>query len=214
MGFLSNLFAKKESPLEEFKRETWKLIEDEEYQNSLLNDLVRSMVINGPSVDKIPNAIGRFGLEQSNPIPVNGMIGELAYLSQLETSKGERLLFHRIGAIDNQGAFIDVFEAVTYSGSSWHIFFIDNYHPRRSKLAPEGFCLKKPKQFSGFNTYCDNFPYDFFEKKEAQRETGLLMAYIPSGNISKQIENQVFQRPVGHREKIETIRKKISSFQT
>ena len=211
MGFLSKLFGKKEDPLEEFKRKVWKLIEDEEYQNSLLNELVREMVINGASVDKLPGATGNFGFDKNNPIPVNGTLGELAYLSRLETNQGELLLFHRIGAIN----MIDVFEAVTYSGSSWHIFFLDLYHPRRSRLAPEGFHIAdSPKQFSGFTKYCKNFPYDFREKKTSERESGLSMAYIPVGNISSQIANQVFNRSVMHNEKVEIVKSMLTSFKT
>ena len=212
MGFLSKLFGKKEDPLEKFKREVWKLIDDEEYQNSLVNELVHEMVVNGASVDKLPGATGHFGFDKDNPVPVNGFLGELAYLSRLETNQGERLLFHRIGAVN----MIDVFEAVTYSGSSWHIFFIDPYHPRRSRLAPEGFRIAdSPKQFSGFTKYCNNFPYDFPEKKASERESGLSMAYIPLGNISFQIENQVYdRRPVAHKAKIEIVKSILTSFQT
>ena len=114
MGFLSKLFGKKEDPLEKFKREVWRLIDDEEYQNSLVNELVHEMVVNGASVDKLPGATGHFGFDKDNPVPVNGALGELVYLSRLETNQGERLLFHRIGAVN----MIDVFEAVAYSGSS------------------------------------------------------------------------------------------------
>ncbi|MCY4364582.1 MAG: hypothetical protein OXE42_20765, partial [Gammaproteobacteria bacterium] len=74
-------------------------------------------------------------ISETNPIPVNGSIGQLAYLSKLETERGERILFHRIGAVDT----IDVFEAVTFSGSEWFILFVDLYHPRRSRLTPDGF---------------------------------------------------------------------------
>jgi hypothetical protein len=58
--------------------------------------------------------------QETNPIPVNGPIGELAYLSKLETVQGERILFHRIGTVN----MIDVLEAVTFSGSEWFILFI------------------------------------------------------------------------------------------
>ena len=210
MGFLSNLLGKKEDPLKKFAQEIGKLIEDENYQNSMMNELIRSKVITGASVDKLSGATGHFGFDLENPIPVNGAIGELAYLSRLETNQKEQLLFHRIGAVN----MIDVFEAVTYSGSSWYIFFMDFYHPRRSKLAPKGFRIAAlPRQFSGFNKYCPNFPYDFLEKKESERNSGLLMAYIPSNNILSQIKNQVFKRPEIHSTKIKIIQSALTSFQ-
>ena len=207
MGFLSNLFGKKESEVDRLMRKIWKLIKDEDYQNSLLNDLIKPAIINGANVDKLSDATGHFGFEKNNPIPVNGAIGEIAYLSQLETHQGEHLLFHRIGAINK----IDVFEAVTYSGSYWSLFFLAFFHPRRSRLAPEGLCLGQPKQFSGFNKYCSNFPYDFPEKKESESESGLSMAYIPLGNILPQIKNQVFQRTDEHLVKINTVKNLLTT---
>src|SRR3546814_8182704 len=104
----------------------------------------------------------------SDLIPVNGPIGQLAYLSRLETQSGQRILFHRLGAIDK----VDVFEAVTFDGSGWFIFFVDLYHPRRSRLTPDGFRFTKDvAQFSGFHKFCENFPYDFVEKKASDRKS-------------------------------------------
>jgi len=92
MGFLSSIFGKKENPLDEAFRAVGRLIEDEDYQNSLMNDVIQTVVLNGESVDKIPGATGDFGFDKNNPIPVNGSIGELAYLSHLETNQGEKFL--------------------------------------------------------------------------------------------------------------------------
>jgi len=200
MGFLSKLFGKNDTQEEKAFKKILKLIENEHYQNSLLPKLIQSEIINGVSVDKLPGATGRFGFEENNPIPVNGPLGELTYMSQLETNEGERLLFHRIGSRNK----IDIFEAVTFSGSSWHRFFLDFYHPRRSKLAPEGFRLGEPKQFSGFHNFCSNFPYDFLESKKAERESGLSFAYIPLSAILPQINSQAFHRPDEHVEKPKT----------
>jgi len=55
------------------------------------------------------------------------------------TNGRERTLFHRLGAIDK----VDVFEAVSFNGSEWFILFVDLYHPRRSRLAPDGFRFTK-----------------------------------------------------------------------
>ncbi len=91
-----------------------------------------------------------------------------------------RILFHRIGAVNT----VDVFEAVTYSGSGWFVFFLDMYHPRRSRQAPEGFVIaKEPRQFSGFHNYCKNFPYDFVEAKQESPDM-LRLAYIPLSHVT------------------------------
>ncbi len=114
MGFLSNLFGKpKDDPLKNAMQAIYRMIDDEEHQNGMLPDPIAQAIKSGIACDVLPGATGKFGLEPGNPIPVNGAIGELAYLSRLETSQGERLLFHRIGAVDT----VDVFEAVTYSRS-------------------------------------------------------------------------------------------------
>jgi hypothetical protein len=93
---------------------------------------------------------------------------------------------------------VDVFEAVSFNGSEWFILFVDLYHPRRSRLTPDGFRFTKDvAQFSGFHKFCENFPYDFVEKKASERESGLSMAYIAISKVSDQIQNRVFQQAAG-----------------
>lgn len=210
MGFLSNLFGenKEQKALREAFEQIHRVLEDEQYQLEMLHPAVRQMVESGPAYDKDPNGSGPFGFMETNPIPVNGAIGELAYLSKLETTSGERILFHRIGAINK----VDVFEAVTFSGSEWFILFVDLYHPRRSRLTPEGFrFVKDVAQFSGFHKFCQNFPYDFIEMKQTERESGLSMAYIAISRVSEQIQKQAFKRPLAHKTKIDLVRSRLTS---
>jgi len=207
VGIISSISGRKKNPMDSVMREIAKLIENEEYQNDQLNEFIKEAVINGESVDSLPGATGPFGFDKDNPIPANGPIGEIAYLSRLEI-KGEQLLFHRIGAVGT----IDVFEAVTFSGSSWHIFFMDFYHPRRSRLAPEGFRIAQTlKQFSGFSDYCQNFPYDFPEKKASKDNSGLSLAYIALSEISQQLDTQAFKRSIAHNAKIEILKEMLTS---
>ena len=184
-----------------------RILEDEEFQNGLLPEPFAKLIGSAPSVDKVPSGRGMFGLEAGNPIPVNGAIGELAYLSKLETSQGERLLFHRIGAIDKT----DVFEAVTFSGSEWYIFFVDMYHPRKSRIAPPGFRISPDvRQFSGFHNHCKDFPYDFETAKQATADL-LRVAYVPLGNVVPQLRRKVFERPTAHKLKVDIVRGRMSS---
>lgn len=211
MGFLSKLFGKEdegEKQLREMTQKIWQIIDDEKFQNSLVSDLRAEKIKNGASIDQLPNGIGEFGLEEGNPIPVNGAIGELAYLSRLETAQGERLLFHRIGAIN----MIDVFEAVTYSGSAWFLFYMDIYHPRRSRKAPLGFRIaSEPRQFSGFHGFCRKFPYDYPETRHALPESIVSIAYIPTGNVIPQLQKLDFTRPLGHKLKLDVVMGKTTS---
>ena len=110
---------------------------------------------------------------------------------------------------------MDVFEAVSFNGAEWFILFVDLYHPRRSRLTPDGFRFtKEVAQFSGFHKFCESFPYDFIEKKASERESGLSMAYIAISKVSDQIQNRVFNRPLAHKAKLDLVKSRLSSFQT
>ena len=212
MGFLSNLFGgnKEDNALREALAHIHRILDDEKFQLELVHPMMKAMLESAPAYDKDPNGSGPFGFTETNPIPVNGPIGQLAYLSRLETQSGQRILFHRLGAIDK----VDVFEAVTFDGSGWFIFFVDLYHPRRSRLTPDGFRFTKDvAQFSGFHKFCENFPYDFVEKKASEQESGLSMAYIAVSKVSDHIHNRAFNRPLAHKVKLDLIKGHLSSFQ-
>src|SRR6516225_7484604 len=166
MSLLSKLFGKGDDPPKgaQLDPEVGKIFEkieqllrDDDAQLELVDPEIREIFKRAPFYDKSPDGSGPFGLCTTNPIPTNGPVGELAYLSRLITSDGERILFHRIGAAEK----IDIYEAVTFSGSRWFLFYLDMYHPKKSRLAPAGFVLSKEGcQFSGFNLQCPDFPYD------------------------------------------------------
>lgn len=212
MGFLSNLFGgnNEQKALQEAFTHIRRILEDEDFQLELIHPAMKDAIKGCPAYDCDPNGSGPFGFSESNPIPVNGPIGQLAYLSRLETRNGERLLFHRIGAINT----IDVFEAVTFSGGEWSILFTDLYHPRQSKLTPDGFRFSnKLAQFSGFHKFCSDFPYDFVEMKGTQSDSGLSFAYIPISNVSQPIQSRAFNRPLAHKAKIDLVRSRLTSTQ-
>lgn len=212
MRFLSNLFGgnKEEKALRELFARINRILEDETFQLEFVQPAMKAMLESAPAYDKDPDGSGPFGFTDTNPIPVNGPIGQLAYLSRLETQSGQRILFHRLGAIGT----VDVFEAVTFNGSEWFILFVDLYHPRRSRLTPDGFRFTKDvAQFSGFHKFCEDFPYDFVEKKSSMRESGLSIAYIAISKVSEKLQNRVFIRPLAHKAKLELVKSRLSSFQ-
>ncbi len=210
MGFLSNLFggSKQDKAIRQAFAHIKRVLEDEEFQLELAHPALKDLIKNCPSYDKDPNGSGPFGYSENNPIPVNGPVGQLAYLSRLETVKGERILFHRIGAINK----IDVFEGVTFSGSDWFIFFVDFYHPRRSRALPDGFRFtSEVPQFSGFHEFCPGFPYDFVEMKGSEQGSGMSFAYIPISKVMQQIQDKAFSRPLAHKAKLDLVRSKLTS---
>ena len=213
MGFLSNLFGgkKEDTALRDMFAQINRIIDDEKYQLEIIHPSMRAILEAAPAYDTDPAGTGPFGFTESNPIPVNGPVGQLAYLSRLETQSGQRIMFHRLGAIGT----VDVFEAVTFDGGEWFILFVDFYHPRRSRIAPDGFRFTKElAQFSGFHKFCADFPYDFMDKKASERESGLSLAYIALSKVSGQIENRIFNRPLAHKAKLELVKSRLSSRQT
>ena len=110
---------------------------------------------------------------------------------------------------------IDVFEAVTFSGSEWFILFVDLYHPRRSSLTPDGYRFTQGiGQFSGFHKYCTNFPYDFVEMKHSERESGLSTAYIAISKVADSIQNRAYQPPLAHKAKLDLVKRRLTRVQT
>jgi hypothetical protein len=217
MGFFSKIFGgEKNNELNGAFEAINRILSDEKYQIEILPDLVKDLVMKGQSYDKDPTGTGPFAITETNPVPVNGPIGELAYLSRLETLSGHRIMFHRLGSMNvnnrlGQAKTIDVYEAVTFDGKEWFIFYLDFYHPKRSKAYPEGFReTSKVPQFTGFNKSSKNFPYEFSEMKSSEQSTGLSFAYIPLSAVMPQINAKIFSRPDSHLLKLSEVRKKLS----
>lgn len=130
---------------------------DDEAQNAALPEQVRRVLEAGPAVDELPGASGEFGRTATNPIPVNGPVGELAYLSRLITSSGSGIFGHRLGHIDK----VDVYETVSTDGDVWDVLFLSFYHPRKSRKAPVGYRLAGARERPAFIT-CTNFRVESF----------------------------------------------------
>jgi len=134
-----------------------------------LNAYVANEAINGLNCDQLPNSKGDFG-SISNPIPVNGALGEIKYLGKLRGKTGHAVFFHRIGSTKSQVTKnpVDIFEIVCQDGTQWNTLYFDPYHPRRSNLAPNGYVLtpyneklKMDLPFAyGVTSFLENFPYD------------------------------------------------------
>jgi len=126
------------------------------------------LIMDGLDCDVLPGSSGPFGCP-SNPIPVNGSIGELKYLGKLRGKSGSALFFHRIASISTTTAAhaIDTYQVVCMDGSQWATLHFDMYHPRRSNMAPVGFTLtpldrrlKIDLPFAyGVNQFVEDFPY-------------------------------------------------------
>jgi len=123
---------------------------------------------NGPNCDEIPGAKGPFGT-LSNPIPVNGPIGERKYLAKLRGETGHPVMFHRKGSNFSSAVKtpVDTFEVVCLDGTQRGEITFSPYHPRRSNRAPDGFTLTPtdpatgtdPVEGHGTTFFVFNFPH-------------------------------------------------------
>lgn len=112
-----------------------RFLDDETAQNNALPEQFRKVLAVSPSCDRIPNAFGEFGRTLTNPIPVNGPVGQLVYLSRLETPNGSAVAFHRLGAFDK----VDAFEVVSENGRHWDVLYLSLYFTRKSTQVPSGY---------------------------------------------------------------------------
>jgi hypothetical protein len=150
-------------------------LNDESAQNEHFlssNPFLGYSVTSGKDCDELPNSEGEFGFVSSNPIPVNGSFGQMVYLSQLRTSQGSRLLFHRVGStsssqaagIHNPSGMVDIFEVLSFDGSYHGELYLDMYHPRKSRKAPEGFAFHNGLSLiSGTHVGVEDFPNNYRE---------------------------------------------------
>jgi hypothetical protein len=220
MGFFGSLFGGKGksssgmSPeIELIFEKLARLINDEDLQNSMYPLAVKNQIISGPAVDELPYGIGEFGQSEENPIPVNGAIGELIYLSSLKTQDGDqRLLFHRLGSVDG----VDIYETVSIDGHTWDILFFSMYHPRKSHKAPSGYSIASTKEQTllyGTNQRVKKFPYGL-QKAIKVTTSEILGIPITPPQIRQAEENIKFQRPHDHENRCRSLITSVSGFRS
>ncbi len=127
-----------------------------------------SLAIKGKDCDSLFNDRKDFGHSPDNPIPVNGVLGEIKYLNRLRCECGSGLLCHRLYSmnIEKINDPIDIYETVCMEGKHWDILYFHMYHPRRSTWCPSGYKFSKfhpifSQHAYGFSTdrFDNNFPF-------------------------------------------------------
>lgn len=163
---------RRSDPDSELNKLALALLSDEVRHNEMLHPTISQMAQAGEACDEAAGSSGDFGTTPTNPIPVNGVIGELLYLSSLRCVSGrqpERVFFHRLGSVSRPvslgfiGPPFDVYETVSGNGR-WGFLFFDSYHPRKSRKAPDGYVLATPPSapflFTGTHLRVEEFPAD------------------------------------------------------
>lgn len=121
-------------------------------------------------LDEIPQGIGEFGLEKTNPIPTYGIPENETYLRNLRTSNRELLRYRRTGSfeIENISKRIDEYEIFNAIGDTIAFLYFSPYHKKTSKKSPQGFYLKG--EFKRFFQYRKFIPLIKFRQKSAVEE--------------------------------------------
>lgn len=151
--------------------------------------------------DEIPGGHGPFGMVASNPIPVNGVTGEMVYLNRLRSRSGVGFMFHRIGSLVSSVTtfFVDRYELVAVDASEWLDLYFCPCFPRRSKKVPDGLymiswsslddSIRLLSKFPcmGTNARVANFP---LELPKAIQSCGRLNDFIPgfAESMSKKVQ--------------------------
>lgn len=216
MGIFGSLFGKKKNSglppeLSQLFDKIAEIMEDENLQNSMSHPMIQDQIINGLDVDVLPDGIGDFGHAAENPIPVNGALGELLYLSLLKTNDtNQRLLFHRLGSVES----LDMYETVSIDGREWDILFLSMYHPRKSRKAPKGYRLtdyRSQPLLYGTNQRVENFPYGL--QLAIQETTEKVIGIpLPPPRVREAEESVRFQRPTEHEDRIKIATQHVQGF--
>ena len=122
-----------------------------EYFN-MYSDEMRELILNeiysNPqkcSDDEIPQGVGKFGLEITNPIPIFGVLANEIYLNKLLFLNGFKPRWRRIGSASTFSITkpIDMYEIFDNQGETICTLYINPYHSKISNKIPKGFKTSK-----------------------------------------------------------------------
>jgi hypothetical protein len=107
-----------------------------------LYDIMHTMSKDGTDQDTIPVGYGEFGYDLTNPIPVNTIFGNTAYLAKLRTMDGIKITYNRIGSFSSpvSNNLVDGYE-VFANEQKIATLYIDPYNKKNSDKAPKNFKL-------------------------------------------------------------------------
>ena len=196
--------ARAPSEVKDVFRKLHRLMDNEKVQNERLPEPYRSQVLRGADCDEIAEAVGEFGRDPRNPIPVNGSLGELIYLSNLRTADSQQIMFHRLGAISN----VDIYETVSLDGAIWDILFLHEYHPRKSQRPPSRYQIvsgtERNSLLLGVNDFVAAFP-DGLPDAIADTSERIFSFRIRSSQVREALARAIFERPTDHRTRYDII---------
>lgn len=173
MGFFEKLYEEgpQRTRSEKLYDSALEIMNNTERQNKELPETERQRVLAGEACDVLPQASGDFGHDLTNPIPVNGAIGEFSYLSRLRMrTTGGRVFFHKRRSIGT----IDEFELTNVSGAFADRLYVDPCHPQATAYYPDNYYLEREAvQPRGITTTCPDFPRNLYKCIQDEAEKWL-----------------------------------------
>ena len=189
-----------------------KLLNDDEEQNSMMPVDIKTIFLRAVNIDDTVSKDHCFGRQPTLPIPVNGLFGEITYLSKLKAKiSGKNVFFHRLGCLKqaSSGKDIDVYEVVSWDGKLWDILYLDCYHDRKIQGAPDNYTLNKAEGLTGVHSYLENFPSGVYEA--AQKLTQNFLGLPLANPMMRHIDTNRLRRPMKFLEEINNIEKQLAS---
>ena len=109
-----------------------------------LRELILNEINGNPQVcelDEIPQGVGEFGLEITNPVPTYGTPSNEIYLDRLLFTNGTKPKWRRIGSTETFSITkaIDMYEIFDQQGETVCTMYISPYHRKISNKVPKGF---------------------------------------------------------------------------
>jgi hypothetical protein len=174
-----------------------RLMDNEKAQIERLPEPLRSEVRSGADCDEIAGAVGELGRDPRNPIPVNGPLGAIIYLSNLRTAASQQIMFHRLGSVSN----VDIYETVSLDGEMWDFLFLQPYHPRKSRRPPSGYQLvtgaERNRLLLGTNQFLAGFP-DQLADAIANMSERIFGFQTRPPQVREATRHAIFERPTEH----------------
>lgn len=197
MGFFKMFTKKKKTEKSNFgmtmtpamrRKAARRLLNDDKMQNNIYPPGLYPECNEKYTPDENPNSTGAFGHSPDNPILCNKVLGEVAYLSKLVLTSGEKIFYHRNGSCRGNSieGVVDVFEIISQSGKFHDTLYMDMYHNGKSSIAPAGYKLeKKVTDVRGCTSIVRNFPENLYESTvmECMRSVGADIADEDIKNI-------------------------------
>ncbi|MDN5211238.1 hypothetical protein QQ020_04225 [Fulvivirgaceae bacterium BMA12] len=141
VGVIALMNLVKAKPREKPKSIMDTLNENPSYQEMKgLFDAMQKLNEEGTEHDIMPDGYGEFGLDITNPIPVNTVMGSIAYLGRIRTMDGIKVQYERVGSSSapNIDQIIDEYE-IFVKGQKVANLFICPYNKKNSERPPMGF---------------------------------------------------------------------------